>query len=438
MKQTKPYALPGYTLYPNINRNQWRRGGIICMVKYHLARFIQAIDLTYRNQIWFTLSCFPGIQFGGVYIYPNGSPFYEDLNLHAKLVSNSSSIVSGDINARFWRDVVIHDANDIPITYVNKPDNGENVYGNRLISICQSSNVAIENNSAYKGRITESPMTYRQGSIWTSELDLVIITPSLMSNIENLQVDTDVKGSDHAPITISLNMKDIRTYTVSDLLERSQCLGMVAHDHEHISIPKSLNHHQICTATLSNLLAEITPPVIPFECIDVTATIKKSEEYIMQTAIKCKKPRKQQVVRDDVSFWERLLLLNESKSVWQAIDWKGKYNSQQPSSIPSDQAFKQHFESPLNGNCHAEINDAIKTSQNSPYIPLLDDPFEAVELEDAIKKLKPNKGYIGIAPGLRKNIPANWLIFFLGIFNLLFLGAAYPMHWCITKLVTIF
>ena len=158
----------------------------------------------------------------------------------------------------------------------------------------------------------------------------------------------------------------------------------------------------------------------------------------MQTAIKCKKTRKQQVVRDDVSFWERLLVLNESKSVWQAIDWKGKYNSQQPSSIPSDQAFKQHFESLLNGNCHAEIHDAIETSQNSPYIPLLDDPFEAVELEDAIKKLKPSKGYIGIAPGLIKNIPANWLIFFLGIFNLLFLGAAYPMHWCITKLVTIF
>ena len=172
------------------------------MVKYHLTQFVDTVDVTTRNQIWFSLSCFPGIQFGGVYIYPNGSPFYDELdlaNVHAKL-ANDSSAVLGDLNARFGRDLIIYDGDGVPITYENKPDTGTNTgtntNGNRLATICNSSNVAIVNNLSYKGRVVYAPMTYRQGKIWTSELDLALMTPSLVAQVDEFKVDNDVKGSD--------------------------------------------------------------------------------------------------------------------------------------------------------------------------------------------------------------------------------------------------
>ena len=158
----------------------------------------------------------------------------------------------------------------------------------------------------------------------------------------------------------------------------------------------------------------------------------------MHAAKKCKKAQKQQLIRDHVSYWERLLLLNDSKSLWQAIDWKGKYNSQKTDSSPTDIAFKRHFESLLNGGCHLGTHEMVRSTQNSPYILILDNAFEPAELEDAVRKLKPNEGYIGIAPGLIKCLPIPWLMFILGIFNLLFQFCSYPVHWLISKLITIF
>lgn len=56
----------------------------------------------------------------------------------------------------------------------------------------------------------------------------------------------------------------------------------------------------------------------------------------------------------------------------------GKYNCQQPNSSPSGESL--HFESLLNSNYH----DATENSHDLPYIPLLDDPIDDVDLEDAI------------------------------------------------------
>ena len=258
-----------------------------------------------------------------------------------------------------------------------------------------------------------------------------------MYQCDEFKVDNGVKGSDHAPITIRLNMKEIRPYIINALLERSQCLGVATYEQDSITIPKSINYHQVCTVTFLNLLTEMNPPVIPCEGLDnITETIKTTEGMIMHAANKCKKAQKQ-LVRDHVSYWERLLLLNDSKSLWQAIDWKGEYNSQKPNSSPTDIAFKRHFESLLNGGRHLDAHEMVRSAQNSPYILILD-VFEPAELEDAVRKLKSNKGYIGIAPGLIKCLPIPWLMFTLGIFNLLFQFCPYPVHGSISKLITIF
>ena len=374
-------------------------------------------------------------------IYARSSPFYEELdlaNLHAKLVYNTQSVVLGDMNARFGNKVIIHDPSNIPITYENKPDTGVNINGNRLVEICRNTNVAIVNNSSYKGREIVAPLTYRQGRTWKSELDLVLIDISLRSHIERFDVCTNALGSDHAPISFSLVMERIRPYKSNDLLDRAKCLGVTIHERDEASNPisKSLNYDHVCTSTFFDILSETDPPVIPYEAPDrFDDTIKQAECVIMQIAKNCKKEQKPQV-KQGTNYWQKVLSSGDNKSMWQAIDWNGKFNPNPAKSVPSDDALKRHFESLLNDNDVSIINNDV--TLEPPYIPALDDPFELREVETAVRSLKPNKGYIGIAPGLIKCLPSMWLLFILGIFNIIFKSCSYPVQWSISKLFTIF
>ena len=71
----------------------------------------------------------------------------------------------------------------------------------------------------------------------------------------------------------------------------------------------------------------------------------------------------------------------------------------------------------------------------SPIIPVLDDPFYMHELHIAAENMSKNKSYIGICLGLVGMLPANWLIFFLSIFNVVFACVSYPILWCYNKLI---
>ena len=59
-------------------------------------------------------------------------------------------------------------------------------------------------------------------------------------------------------------------------------------------------------------------------------------------------------------------------------------------------------------------------------------------MNNALKDLKTGKSYTGICPGLLKNLPILWLIFFLTLFNVAFQGLRYPIQWTYSKLVTLF
>ena len=102
---------------------------------------------------------------------------------------------------------------------------------------------------------------------------------------------------------------------------------------------------------------------------------------------------------------------------------------------PDYMHFKWHFEALLNINTNNCDNIQL---DNSPYIPILDDPFTLPELDKAIKDLKPNKGYTGICPGIFAKLPLAWLLFFLTLFNVIFQNLCYPIQWTYSKLITLF
>ena len=208
--------------------------------------------------------------------------------------------------------------------------------GNRLATVCSDTNIAIIDNPFYKGRLLEYPS--RTG--WASQLDLVLLSPTLINHVTNFKIDIEVNGSDKAPVTVTLDMKDVCPFTSNALDEMAKSLGVSIYEHDNITPQKSLNHHRICMVSFSNLMNVTNPPVVNYEDINsINEVVKESEGFIMHTANVEK--LKDKVINND--------------------------------------------------------------------LPILDNMFQASELENMIKRLEPNKGYIGISPGLMKCLPVAWL-----------------------------
>ena len=106
--------------------------------------------------------------------------------------------------------------------------------------------------------------------------------------------------------------------------------------------------------------------------------------------------------------WKNLLEKNDSGTIWKAINWKGKI-TENNTVQPSDEQFKLHFEDLLNID---QRNSQDIDLTDSPYIPVLDNPFTLLELNSELKDLKTGKSYTGICPGLLVRLPMIWLIFF--------------------------
>ena len=126
----------------------------------------------------------------------------------------------------------------------------------------------------------------------------------------------------------------------------------------------------------------------------------------------------------------------DSKTIWKSLNWKGTFENLEGTQ-PADSAFKNHFEKLLtqdNGPTSDEDNDI----DNSPYVPVLDDPFTYNEFDKALNSVNSNKSYSGICPGILKALPNTWLMFFMLIFNSIFTQCVYPILWCYNKLFVLF
>ena len=124
---------------------------------------------------------------------------------------------------------------------------------------------------------------------------------------------------------------------------------------------------------------------------------------------------------------------------WKGIDWNGQYRETASEEGPTEGAFQNHLERLLNP-CDVDpiVPDDLYTDVS---IPLLDDPFQPDELLHVIdKQVKPGKSCDtnGLAPGVLKMLPINWLGFLLFIFNALFIAGLYPITWTVSKLIMLF
>ena len=85
-------------------------------------------------------------------------------------------------------------------------------------------------------------------------------------------------------------------------------------------------------------------------------------------------------IKEDV--WNRLLEANDSRLIWNAIDWSGKIGLQENKEVPAE-TFRYHFEDHLLFTNKESSLDDIDISA-LPYIPVLDDAINPQELSDCI------------------------------------------------------
>lgn len=100
-------------------------------------------------------------------------------------------------------------------------------------------------------------------------------------------------------------------------------------------------------------------------------------------------------------MWEHGLDMDDSKTLWKIINWKGETALEPSNDAPSDNDFKKHFEELLNPyGVNPLMPEEITTNV---HIPVLDNLIAPQEVDEVIKtQLKTTKGCgtDGIAPGI--------------------------------------
>ena len=113
--------------------------------------------------------------------------------------------------------------------------------------------------------------------------------------------------------------------------------------------------------------------------------------------------------------WKRLLSENDSKKIWKSNGWDGSIEEAK-AEVASDEAFRIHFEQLLNPP-ESQTEETVDLS-HSPYIPLLDDPIEVVEVVEAAETCKEAKIFIGVTPAIFKCLPPIWIVLVTQILNM--------------------
>ena len=438
-------SCPGYISLTSRDMSNPSRGGTCVLIKNQLISQVSGLDLSIPDQVWLQLKYLPGILFGFVYVPPHDSPYFSETSFSAiqeklKTVSSvNECIIVGDINARLGKKVRELpddlDINELSYPTIPDPIQTANTNANIIYSMCCEEKLAIVNNAKIKNKHFNSKLTYKQGRIWTSELDLCIMSPNLLNSITNFNIIQDFSlPSDHAPLSITLK----QCLCLDTLLEHATYLG----DH---AVFYSRNKRNVCKKPIK--YSQVDPPCflnklslyeLPSIDIEIESVVKNMSETLYDCAADSRVSVQPPQTDLSISRWDRLLDGNSDKQVWAAINWRGLVNDINPleSIGPSDEQFKEFFDQALNSD---ELTSLDQITSNT-YVPVLDDPINEYEVREQIANLKIDKaaGTDGIPPGVIKILPPTWIMFITVLLNKLFLSSIYPQSWAIAKLFTIF
>ena len=459
-----PINVPGFnTIYGNTLVAN--RGGVIFLIKNYLYNMISEVDISVNDQIWFALKCFPSVIFGGCYIPPADSIYYNEhgiANILGKCADYHTKmpVVFGDFNARMApivNQLAKGNQNVLytPIDNITYP----NVNGRSLLPVLLECDLLVLNNLTYYDKQFSSGLTYRQRTRWISELDLFILPEKLIPAVCDLVVDQRLSiPSDHAPVSITLScdmLKPTYQQSLPGLLECARELGDHAVLHNQVTspvadsgpprrLPLRTNHTDY--EVFKSTLAEVQPSAAIDVTADIDTAVDQFCDLVYNTAAESRPDPVNSTAhvreampgaRTSHDRWQRILDTNDDRLLWEAIDWKGDIRDSK-ANHPPDLAFKQHLEEVMNPDniSHISPNDY----DTDIYVPILDDPIEPAEVDHVLKKqIKSNKGpgLDGLSPLIFKYLPVQWILMLTVILNNIFY-AGYPASWTFSKVKMLF
>ena len=442
------FSLPGYKLFRSTGQSQ-HRGGCAVLIKNRLANEIIQMVTTDHDCVYFKLRFMQNVIFVASYIPPGDSPFFKEDTLGCiqeliKCNPDDQLILLGDLNARFGASRDLFLQNTLPeMTYLPSQDRQNIPNSNaRLIAHCLSDLVLL-NNLKFRGHVFNGAQTFRQGTKWISELDVCLVSPSVLHAIDSFHVHKEVHlPSNHAPISVTMDVTKIEGRIDTErLLIRAGDLGSYPYPSRKVTMCKrQIRMRDVDTQKALDILLNVQPPEIDALNIDTTVETMNSILYECVTSSEQRVPRDVRSA-DRPSRWCELLKNNDDRMIWQAIDWGGRLQDEHKSGGPSDVDFKEHFEKLLHPE-DVEPLDPTSVLQNMPqlYVPITDDVVTPVEVDDAVKNLKANKsgGPSGIPPGILKYLPVTWVIMLASLFSWILQLHTYPSVWSYTRLVTLF
>ena len=449
-KTNVDFCVPGYKVIIGKSENA-NRGGVAFLIRNSLCEDITCVDVSYHEQIWVRFSFLPQVVFGGCYVPPSDSMYYTDedfAHIQSRCIGKSDMkfVLFGDFNAKFGNAINELVSTDQHLQYLPCDTNQrKNSNGNKLLRICNDSNLLVVNNLQYGDTQIKGALTYREGSNWVSELDICIISRDCVAAVTSLQVDQCLTiPSDHAPVTVSLDCGYLKATCSSDLMTRSHQLGSHAVlDRSHPTRPvdeclrrRPVKYVDIDCDLFQHALQDHDPDDI------VIDNYEEAVDHFTNVLYECAMGSKSSTKRSSFGNvlddrWKNILNSNDDKLLWNSINWKG--NICEPVyDKPPDEHFKEHLEAILNPDDVIELNP--NEFQSDVHIPLLDDPICPNEVVEVIQKqIKPNKscGPDGVPPGVFKLLPIQWLLYLTMLLNSVFLNG-YPLKWTYAKLNMLF
>ena len=222
IKRASVKHAPGFIAFVASNKNP-KRGGTAILLKHSIYQHLKSIDTSVSDQIWFEMKNCPNTVFGGVYIPPEGSDYFEPCNLaeiQARTMDPSIRfLVIGDMNARCGTKVQELATPEL-LNYF-PADLISNNNGNDIIEICKDNDLKIINGMSTPKKTFSSSKTFRRNArsnTWISELDICVASKDLVNDVRHFEVCSDTTlPSDHAPLWIYSNR------TRSTLCPKSAC-----------------------------------------------------------------------------------------------------------------------------------------------------------------------------------------------------------------------
>ena len=257
--------VPGFISYHNASRTGSHRGGVMLLIRHNLEKFVVNVNMTFEGQIWLQLSLFPNIQLGGAYIPPIDSLYYDQsilANISAQLNKNKNAVILGDFNARIGTPEFYNKLGENYI-YEGVCDSTVNAPGKNLITFCKDKSLVVANHLQFNNINLGGNLSFRKGNTWISEIDLCLIQEDLLPKIKSVYMNQGARGSDHAPLCISLETK-LSDVLLPSLLDRSMNLGKTYMWplSSKSSLPRTHPSRIVDINNFRSLIASKTPPII--------------------------------------------------------------------------------------------------------------------------------------------------------------------------------